>query len=59
MNRVYVTSVMKNVLSNKKGLTNFYVCVAEKHFKEEIVIKSVFDHRFKSNKHTHIFLFVT
>jgi len=36
MNRVYVTSVMKNVLSNKKGLTNFYVCVAEKHFKEKL-----------------------
>jgi len=27
---------MKKVLSNKKGLPNVYVCVAEENFKEEL-----------------------
>jgi len=47
-----VTSVMKNVLCNKKGLPN--VDVFRRKFGGTI-IKSVFDYRFKSNKHTHIF----
>jgi len=32
----FVTNVMKKVLSNKKGLPNVYVCVAEENYKEEL-----------------------
>jgi len=32
----YATNVMKNVLSNKNGLPNVDVSVAEENFKEEL-----------------------
>ena len=34
-------------------------CDAEKKFGTGTIIKSVFDYRFNSNHHTHMFLFVT
>jgi len=52
-----VTNVIKNVLSNKKVVQTLRFALQMKIWKT--IIKSVFDYRFKSNKHTDMFLFVT
>ena len=53
----YVTTVMKNVLNNKKVVETLRFALQKKIWKRDY--KSVFDYRLKSNKHTHMFLFVT
>jgi len=50
---------MKNVLSNKKGLPNVWCVRCRRKLERGTIIKSVFVYRFKSNKHTHVFLFIT
>jgi len=49
---------MKNVLSNKKVI-QMLMFELQKKIGRGTIIKSVFDYRFNSNKHTHMFLFVT
>jgi len=53
----YVTSVMKNVLSNKK-IVKMLMFALQKKFGRGYMIKIKSVYRFKSNKHTHMFLFV-
>jgi len=38
---------------------NICHCAAEEKLEEELQLKSVFDYRFNSNKHTRMFLFAT
>jgi len=47
--------------AQQKNRPNVNVCGAEENLEEELLCinKPVFDHRFISNKHTHMFLFVT
>jgi len=52
----HTTGYEKRV-EQQKGRPNVKVCLQKKIWKS--IIKSVFDYRFKSNKHTHMFLFVT
>jgi len=49
----------KRLEQQQKCCPNVNVCVADENLEKEIKLKSVFDYRFNSNKHTHIFLFVT
>jgi len=50
---------MKNILNNNKKVIQVLMFALQKKFRRGNVIKSVFDYRFNSNKHTHMFLFVT
>jgi len=51
---------MKNVISNKKVVQMLMFALQKKIWKRNFsIIKSIFHYHFNSNKHTHMFLFVT
>jgi len=52
---------LKRVANCTSPAAHVNVCAAEENLEEELqyIIKAVFDYRFNSNTHTHMFLFVT